>query len=72
MLNIKIFLITYLCKKYGDKLPIKGDKFSIEKEEDVDSILKVLGDYYKIGEISGRPYGTFAGKELQTQYETNI
>lgn len=61
-----------ICKKYGDKLPVKDNKLSIENEEDVDSILKALGDYYKIGEISGRPYGTFAGKELQTQYETNI
>ena len=56
-----------ICKKYGDNLPIKDSKLSIETEEDVDSILKALGDYYKIGEISGRPYGTFAGKELQTQ-----
>ena len=24
-----------------------------------------FGDYYKKGEISGKPYGTFAGKELQ-------
>lgn len=55
-----------ICKKYGDNLIIKDDKFSIETEQDIDAILKALGDYYKKGEISGKPYGTFAGKELQT------
>ena len=70
--STSLISMNNICKKYGDKLPIKDNKFSIENEEDVDSILKALGDYYKIGEISGRPYGTFAGKELQPQYETNI
>lgn len=53
-----------VCKKYGDKLPIQGDKLSIENEEDIDTILKVFADYYKIGEISKKPYGTYSGKEL--------
>ena len=58
-----------ICRKYGDNLTIKDNKFSIDSEQDVDSILKALGDYYKKGEISGKPYGTFAGKELNANNE---
>lgn len=61
-----------ICKKYGDNLTIKEDKLSLDTEQDIDVILKALGDYYKKGEISGKPYGTFAGKELQTQNANNI
>lgn len=55
-----------VCKKYGETLPVQDYKLSIENEQNIDTILKALGDYYKIGEISGKPYGTFAGKELKT------
>ena len=55
-----------VCKKYGETLHVQDDKLSIESEQNIDTILKALGDYYKIGEISGKPYGTFAGKELKT------
>lgn len=61
----KIKSMKRICKKYGDNLPDKDGKFLIENEHDVDAILKALGDYYKKGEISKKPYGTFAGKELQ-------
>ena len=54
-----------VCKKYGEELPVSNDKLSIENEGDLDTILRAFGDYYKIGEITGKPYGTFAGKELQ-------
>lgn len=47
-------------------VPTKDGKLFIDNEQDVDIILKALGDYYKIGEISKKAYGTFAGKELQT------
>lgn len=59
-------LMKRVCKKYGETLPVQDDKLSIESEQNIDTILKALGDYYKIGEISGKPYGTFAGKELKT------
>lgn len=58
-------LMKRVLKKYGDTLPIVNDNLSTESEENIDSILKAFGDYYKKGEISGKPYGTFAGKELQ-------
>ena len=54
-------------KRYGDALKIEDGKITIEDETDIDIVLKALGDYYKIGEISGKPYGTFSGKELRTQ-----
>jgi hypothetical protein len=54
-----------VLNKYGETLPIVNEKLSIESEENIDAILKAFGDYYKKGEISGKPYGTFAGKELQ-------
>lgn len=53
-----------VCNKYGVKLNIKDGKLSIEEEKDIDTILKMLADYYKTGEVSGKAYGTFAGKEL--------
>lgn len=56
-----------VCKRYGDALKIEDGKITIEDETDIDIVLKALDDYYKIGEISGKPYGTFSGKELRTQ-----
>lgn len=56
-----------VCKKYGDKLNIKDGKLCIEEETDVDVVLKMLADYYKTGDVSGNPYGTFAGKKIETK-----
>ncbi|MDM1041314.1 Kiwa anti-phage protein KwaB-like domain-containing protein [Empedobacter falsenii] len=55
-----------ICKKYGEKLNLKDGKIHIEDENDITLTLKVLADYYKVGEVSGKPYGTFAGKALTT------
>lgn len=60
-----INVMKKVLKKYGETLPIVNEKLSIESEDNIDAILKAFGDYYKKGEISGIPYGTFAGKELQ-------
>jgi hypothetical protein len=54
-----------VCKLHGDKLKLKDGKLFIEDENDIDLALKMLGDYYKRGEVSGKAYGTFAGKHLQ-------
>lgn len=56
-----------VCKKYGDNLKIDDGKLLIEDEKDVDIVLKMLADYYKTGDVSGKPYGTFSGKEIKTQ-----
>lgn len=54
-----------ICRKYGNKLNTKEGKLSIEDEKDIDMILKMLADYYKTGDVTGKPYGTFAGKQLE-------
>lgn len=54
-----------VSKKYGETLTIKDDKINIYNEKDVDVVLKMLADYYKVGEVFGKNYGTFAGKVLQ-------
>lgn len=55
-----------VCKAYGDRLKLKDGKLFLENEKDIDLALKMLGDYYKRGEVSGKAYGTFAGKQLNT------
>lgn len=57
--------MTRISKQHGVALKVQDDKLILENEEDVDALLKVLGDYYKKGEVSGKSYGTFSGKELQ-------
>lgn len=55
-----------ICKKYGEQLKVSKDgKLLIEDENDITLTLKVLADYYKLGEVSGKAYGTYAGKQLQ-------
>lgn len=54
-----------VCKKYGDKLNVKEGKLSIEEKKDIDIILKMLADYYKTGDVTGKPYGTYAGKQIE-------
>lgn len=54
-----------VCKQHGDTLKIVDGKISMEEEVDVDVVLKMFGDYYKQGEVSGKSYGTFSGKELK-------
>lgn len=56
--------MSKICKKYNDILPIKEGRLLIESETDIDVVLKALADYYKIGEISKKTYGTFSGREL--------
>lgn len=54
-----------ICRKYGDNLKIVDGKLSIEDEKDIDVILKMLADYYKTGDVTGKPYGTFAGRQIE-------
>ena len=46
-------------------MKVKDGKLNIEEENDVELVLKMLADYYKVGEVSGKNYGTFAGKEVK-------
>lgn len=62
-------LTTHNLKKLerlGNKkkapINIKEGKIQFEKEEDIDNFIKLLCDYFKTGDYSGKPYGTYAGK----------
>ncbi len=54
-----------VAKEFGLKVKLKNGKLFIEEIGDIDLILKMLADYYKEGKVSGKSYGTFAGKEIQ-------
>jgi hypothetical protein len=57
-----------VCKKYGNTLKRSKDgNLVIEEKEDIDTILKMLADYYKTGDVTGKPYGTFSGKEIKLE-----
>lgn len=45
--------MSKVCKQYGEKLPMKEGKLNMETEQDIDVILKMFGDYYKKGVVSG-------------------
>lgn len=53
-----------VSKKYGNQLNVKDGKINIEEENDVELVLRMLADYYKVGEVFGKHYGTFAGREV--------
>ena len=59
-----LFKMQSVCKKYGDTLKVVEGKIQIEDEKDIDLTLKMLSDYYKTGEVSGKAYGTYSGKQL--------
>lgn len=53
-----------VAEKTGDKLKCENGKILIEDVTDIDSALRMLCDYYKEGMVSGKNYGTYAGKQL--------
>ena len=53
-----------VCKDHGDKLKIQDGKLLIEDGKDIDVVLKMLADYYKRGEVSGKVFCIFAGKQI--------
>ena len=62
-----ILKMQAVSKQYGDTLKMKDGKLFIENENDIILALKMLADYYKRGEVSGKAYGTFAGRELKVE-----
>lgn len=61
MLEVHAILQRQRC---NENITKKTGTLSDAYEADIDTILKMLADYYKTGEVSGKAYGTFAGKEL--------
>ena len=41
---------------------IKNGKIVFETDDDIENTIKLLCDYYKTGDYSGKSYGTYAGK----------
>lgn len=58
--NIK--KLEKLGKQRKAPINLKGGKIQFETEQDIDNVIKLLCDYFKTGDYSGKSYGTYAGK----------
>lgn len=55
-----------VCKRYGDSISVGDDgHIKISDRKDFETVIKAMCDYYKKGEVSGKSYGTFSGRELK-------
>lgn len=55
-----------VCKRYGDRIAVGEDgHIKIKDRKDFETVIKAMCDYYKKGEVSGKSYGTFSGRELK-------
>lgn len=59
-----------VCKRYGDKINLgKDGHINITERKDFEAVIKAMCDYYKKGEVSGKSYGTYSGRELKEMKE---
>lgn len=62
----RIKKMVKVCKQYGDNILIGDDgHIKINDRRDFEAVVKAMCDYYKKGEVSGKSYGTFSGRELK-------
>ena len=62
----RIKKMAKVCKRYGESIPIGEDgHIKVSDRKDFETVIKALCDYYKKGEVSGKSYGTFSGRELK-------
>ena len=55
-----------VCKRYGETISVGSDgHIKINGRKDFETVIKAMCDYYKKGEVSGKSYGTFSGRELK-------
>lgn len=55
-----------IAKRYGGLLKKDNSgNLLLESEKDIEMTIKVLADFFKKGEFSGKPYGTYSGKEIK-------
>ena len=55
-----------VCKRYGETISLGADgHIKINDRKDFETVIKAMCDYYKKGEVSGKSYGTFSGRELK-------
>ena len=62
----KLKQLEKLGLKKKAPINIKDGKIQFENPEDIDNVIKLLCDFFKTGDYSGKPYGTYAGK-IQTE-----
>lgn len=64
--NARIKKMAKVCKRYGEIIPVGDDgHIKVSDRKDFETVIKAMCDYYKIGEVSGKSYGTFSGRELK-------
>lgn len=62
----RIKKMAKVCRRYGEKINIGDDgHVKIGDRRDFETVIKAMCDYYKKGEVSGKSYGTFSGRELK-------
>ncbi|MBR0573523.1 MULTISPECIES: Kiwa anti-phage protein KwaB-like domain-containing protein [Pasteurellaceae] len=62
--DIDINKAKEVAEKYGIEIKIENNQIQIINNKDIENVLKILSDFYKTGEISGKSYGTYSGKQL--------
>lgn len=59
-----------VSKRYGDKINVDvNGHIKITDRKDFEAVIKAMCDYYKKGEISGKSYGTYSGRELKQKQD---
>ena len=54
--------LVRLGKKNKSEINVKEGKILFESESDIENTVKLLCDFFKTGEYSGKTYGTYAGR----------
>lgn len=55
-----------VCRKFNEKINVgKDGHIVITEKKDFETLIKAMCDYYKKGEVSGKSYGTYSGRELK-------
>ena len=59
-----------VSKRYGDKINVDANgHIKITDRKDFEAVIKAMCDYYKKGEISGKSYGIYSGRELKQKQD---
>lgn len=61
----KVKKMVKVSKKYGATISISNGKIDLGDEKSIPNVIKLMCDYYKIGEVTGNAYGTFSGIEIK-------
>ena len=64
--SARIKKMKQVCKRYGETIAVGDDgHIKIGGRKDSETVITAMCDYYKKGEVSGKSYGTFSGRELK-------